>query len=196
MSHEICGDKIIFFDVGHEDGPPNPLEDFDAYGTIWSFSPRHNNFKNPQEIECHPDRVGLSYHEHGNCEWFVKGTKYPPDMRWDGREHAGIWEPDDCLRAEVKGMDQHARRKKMEKYAEEACKIYTEWCNGEVYEGFYNVYLLKKTEDDQPLIEEHYYAEGERVEEDRFGNYYGYEGEQQIQAAIDAVRAKHKKAAA
>jgi hypothetical protein len=196
MEHKIFGDKIVFFELVHDDCPPNPLEDFDGYGTIWSFSQKHVNYKDPREIECDPDRVGLSYYQHGNCLWFVPGTRNCPDMQWDGCEHAGIWEPDEYLLKEVKGLDQRARRKQMEKFAEQACEIYTAWCNGEVYEARARVFKLKKTEDGQEVCEDHYYDDKECIEEDGMGNCFGYEGEKEAQKMIDKMLAKYEKAQA
>ncbi len=188
---KLVGDKVIFYELFRDPYPENPLKDFDGYGTIWSFSTKHINYKNPQEIECHPDRVGLSYYEHGQCRWFVRDELQPPDMQWDGVRHAGIWEPDEALRYEVKGLDDKARRKKMVEFASQACKIYSDWCNGEVYEARYKVYPVKKTEDGQVLREEHYYCDEDCEEEDVMGNCFGSEGVDEAQKMLKEVFEKH-----
>ena len=48
-------------------------------------------------LRKHPRLVPLSYHEHGDCLWDVRGgdsISCCPDMRWDGVIFAGLWIPD------------------------------------------------------------------------------------------------------
>jgi len=137
--HEIVNGHIIFKKIVHDECPGNPLEDCDAMGSIFSFSNRHVNSIKQEQAEAYleeygEDAVFLSYFEHGLCRWGVKGTmSNMPDFRWDGVGTAGLWIPDKCLLEEAKNMKGQERREKMEEWAGQACEVYTQWCNGEVY---------------------------------------------------------------
>lgn len=187
-NHWIAGDFILFVRVEYDECPPNPLEDWDGTGKIYSFNRRHVNFYkgDPRDafgrwrcpecgadeyhldfewyhedgdgekpvIYCHlcdhhtpqsqkddwheefVDLVPLGYFEHGMCLWHVsdeipRGTE--GDYRWDGINFAGFWEPDEVLLKEVEGLGPVDRRKKMVQFARQACDVYTDWCNGQVY---------------------------------------------------------------
>lgn len=116
----------------------NPLDVFDGYGHMRSFSRKHTNFCDRNEFEyiadCNgADLVLLSYFEHGNCLWGVRGTmSNMPDFQWDGVETAGFWVPDAEL-IDTAPQFGPERRAYMEARAAEACRVYTDWCNGETY---------------------------------------------------------------
>lgn len=81
----------------------------------------------------------LSYFEHGNCLWFIRGAKNLPDMRWDGVSRAGIWIPNDETIKTVGSRKDH-----IIKMVNSDLKIYNAMANGEVYELFCSSYVIKK----------------------------------------------------
>jgi hypothetical protein len=138
--------------IGYDsDGLENPAER-DQEWTLYSFSSRHRSYKSPEKLGLSlslnsdgvPDveeDVGLgleeklqnglafwlSYYEHGECCWMLRGGPYPAgvEFRWDGRSLAGllVWKhsPDGLV---VKTYDE--RRKSAEAFLEE----YNDWANG------------------------------------------------------------------
>jgi hypothetical protein len=116
---------------------PNPLEDWDEMGTILSLNRRHRHF-DPDGIDAaiagNPDAGPLSYYEHGLCRWSVAG-ELPPGARcpWDSVAFAGLWLPDALTLASARPYGGSTRRHFMRKRARQACAIYTQWCNGDVY---------------------------------------------------------------
>ena len=116
---------------------PNPLEDWDEMGSILSLNRRHVNF-DPDGIDAaigdNPDAVPLSYYEHGRCLWSVAG-ELPAGARcpWDSVGFAGLWLPDALTLASARNYGGRTRRHFMRKRARQACEVYTQWCNGEVY---------------------------------------------------------------
>lgn len=116
---------------------------------LYSFNRRHASFTDPESLGLgdaldpktgdpkvvNPGlrtklRVGLafflSYYEHGECSWFLKGEGRPGvEFRWDGNRNAGllVWEHDPS----EMGAKTHADRAKD---AESFLDTYTDWCNG------------------------------------------------------------------
>jgi hypothetical protein len=116
---------------------PNPLKDWDEMGTILSLNHRHCNF-DPGGIEAgirnNPDAVPLSYYEHGLCLWSVAGELAAEcRCRWDSVSFAGIWLPDGLTLASARHYGGRTRHHFMRKRARQACEVYTQWCNGEIY---------------------------------------------------------------
>ena len=116
---------------------PNPLKDWDEMGAILSLNRRHYNFDPAgveDAIERNPDAVQLSYYEHGLCLWSVRG-ELPPGARcpWDSRPFAGVWLPDAQTLASARNYGGRTRYHFMRKRARQACEVYTQWCNGDVY---------------------------------------------------------------
>lgn len=139
---EETEDKILVGYLVQDEDCQNPCEDQDGMGHIRSFSNRHINNIDPQEaeilLESDPDIVPLSYFEHGQCLWDVCGGERIggcPDMRWDGVRFAGIWIPDDCCREEIKlaGRSKAKKRARAVELAEQCCREYTSWANGDCW---------------------------------------------------------------
>lgn len=172
---ELGHDYVAFVRVDNDECPVNPLDDCDGMGTIYSFNQRHGSFKHPDQLEDDPDRVALSYFEHGNCLWGVQGTMTNmPDFRWDGTYQAGVWYPDDVIRAEAKSqkLEGQPRQEWMAKQAESACETFTQWCNGEVY--FWGVVVYKSRRNDKLLYNaKSDYRFDEPILEESTGGYYG-----------------------
>ena len=119
--------------IDYDQGCECPTE----YGAwdMHSFSSRHCNFKNPDEL--FPANIGLrrklkcgtafilSYFEHGYCMWSLSGEG--PQCRWDTAQFAGILIYKDPVKYLPKGW--HKRAEMARSFLEE----YTKWCNGEIY---------------------------------------------------------------
>lgn len=152
-------DKIIVGYLVQDEDCPNPCEEIDGMGQIRSFSHRHINNIGVSEatdlLESDPDVVPLSYFEHGQCLWDVQGGERIgrcPDMRWDGTRFAGVWIPDDCCRDEIKyvGKNKAKRRLRAVELAEQCCRVYTAWANGDCWGVCVDTFDKdgKKTNDD------------------------------------------------
>jgi hypothetical protein len=120
-----------------DDEAPNPLEDWSEMGTILSLNRRHGNF-DPDGIEDaignNPDAVPLSYDEHGLCRWSVAG-ELPTGARdlWDSVAFAGLWLPDAATLASARPYGGRTRQLFLRQRARQACNVYTQWCNGDIY---------------------------------------------------------------
>jgi hypothetical protein len=152
------GNFTITVEVGYDQNCDNPLDN-DGMGSIRSLSRRHSNSIGAEEFEAltgfnpatgefkggDQDAVVLSYFEHGNHLWFVKGeTPCGVEYRWDGVRVAGVWQPDDVLLQEVKGLTPAKRLAKMVEFARQACTEFTAWGNGECY--YFNVKVVDENE--------------------------------------------------
>lgn len=149
--------KIVVGYLCHDEDCQNPCEDQDGMGHIRSLSDRHINSISMEEaqslLESDPDVVPLSYFEHGNSIWGVAGSMdHYPDMRWDGVKFAGVWVPDKCCRDEIAlvGKNKAKRRLRAIELAEQCCKEYTSWCNGDCWGVCVDVFDLvgKRLSDD------------------------------------------------
>ncbi len=122
--------------VFHDLDAANPLEDCEM-GIILSLSSRHVNY-HPGSVddllENNPDAVPLNYYEHGLCRWSVAG-ELPAHLRcpWDSVSFAGIWLPDAETLVSARNYGGRTRQHFMRKRARQACDVYTQWCNGDVY---------------------------------------------------------------
>lgn len=178
--HKVISGHILFEKIMGDTDPSNPLEDWDATGTIHSFSSRHVNSIDESGLEelqeeHGEDVVFLSYFEHGNCLWGVKGTMNGmPDFRWDGVGTAGVWVPDKYLLEEAEGLEPEARREKMVEWAKQACEVYTLWCNGEVYGVEVKVYKAKYSEDGDLYDQEEDYRFETPVYDSSCWGFFGY----------------------
>jgi len=138
MRYEIVPDC----DSEHEN--PTEWSDWEPI----SFSNRHINYKEPGDvgvkgIDSYGDVVAtqrlqrkldsntafiLSYFEHGDSVWFLKGHGAPgTDCRWDGRRIAGI------LRWNGKARDIGKTLEEREENAKLFIESYTQWRNGDVW---------------------------------------------------------------
>lgn len=193
VTFQVVGDYIIFLYLNYDEWAPNPLEDTDGMGTIYSFHTGHVNYKHPDKLEEDDDRVFLSYFEHGLCRWGVQGTMdLMPDFRWDGVRIAGVWYPDMDVRS-VANQDElagQARKEWMKQRASDACDIFTQWCNGEVY--FCSVYVYPARYEGGRLYNQlDDYRFSEAVLEDSYGCCYGLKQLQEyIQCTMEFFREK------
>lgn len=188
--HTIIQNQLIAFVSFHYDeSAVNPCEDFDGFGDIKSLSTKHLNNITIEEIEGmledpinKEQMIPLSYFEHGQCKWGVKGSMSSmPDFNWDGVNFAGVWIPDDeCIKsvdiwekeAKEKG-EEFNRNKKFEEMAKGACETYTSYCNGEVYGYNIELYRLQFDDDLEPIEDHCDYSEMDQLYEDSCWGFYG-----------------------
>ena len=120
--------------IGYDQDCESPSE-YDGW-TPHSFSPRHINFKHPDDLPDLTEKLEkglafvLSYYEHGRCLWFRGGTSTPPgvEFQWDGTRTAGvlIWDEDEV---NLGGRTYEERAKDADAFLE----TYTAWANGDCY---------------------------------------------------------------
>jgi hypothetical protein len=199
----IFNDRIAFASIANDESAPNPLDDDDSNGAIYSFNSRHPNFIGRvngliERFEAQPDVVRLGYFEHGQRAWFISPDEEfaPPitagvEFRWDGRRYAGLWVPNDeakrNIEAFVAGNPLMPRREIVVKYAAAVCEEYTSWINSEVYH--YRVTAYEALRDSEGTIiedEQHYAEHAQPVYEDACGGYYTEDALQEnVRAALE-----------
>lgn len=112
-----------------DDNSINPFEDWDGIGKI-IFHPKAryscNTDMTYQEAKETKFSVPLSAYIHGGISLSVLGEGYR--CQFDTSDYIAVWVPDQ-KNAPVK------RHKKAQEYARQACKIFNQWANGDVY-GF------------------------------------------------------------
>ena len=193
------GKHIVFVTTAQDTTAENPCEDIDGMGMVYSFCRRHGNFLKdfefPEKSELetalrahfNDDIVMLGYFEHGQCDWHVRGNKPPGtevDYRFDGVETAGVWVPDAEVRktADGKKLRGADRTDWMVEQAAACCKVYSQWCNGEVYGYGIAVYEAKHAEPGDLYDDERDYRYDEAVWED---SCYGFYGWKDLEQALD-----------
>ena len=187
----IQNQLIAFVSFHYDETAENPCENWDGFGDIRSLSTKHINNISIEEVEELIENtadgkeqvIPLSYFEHGQCRWGVKGTMNSmPDFSWDGVNFAGIWIPDkECIasvdiwekEAKEKG-EEFSRKQKFIEMARAACETYTSYCNGEVYGYQLELYRLQFDENDPVALEEYddYFSE-EQLFEDSCWGFFG-----------------------
>jgi len=152
--------QIAFVSLVQDECGVNPCIDWDGFGTFHSLGRRHHNH-NEQCLEIlkkDKDAVALSYFEHGNSLWMVAELPSPAgvEFQWDGTRMAGVWEPDNVIKktADDEGLKPGTpeRRAWMVKQAEDACVIYTYWCNGQIFG--YQIEIFDKRESDGEVYDD------------------------------------------
>ena len=187
---------ILFKKIVVDDCPENPLKAMDSVGVIHSFSNKHASFKHPDDLPECPDKVFLSYYEHGLCRWSVEGEIHSGNCHhwaWDGVERAGAWLPDKYLLelAEQSGLKPGSkeRAKKMKEWASCACELYTAWCNGEVYGINVYAYPVRKSKNGETYDQLDDYRHEDAVYEDDCYGYYGNSAaEEALKESVEAAK--------
>lgn len=155
----VRGRRIIFACIVHDENAPDPLEN-DGAGRIISFSRRHSNADtiadgvrklqgDPEDDGAgrDPYAVALSYFEHGACQWSVRGEHPAREnalyWRFDGVDTAGVWYPDDAAREDIDTHPEADRYARAVELARQACTVFTDWSNGDVFGYTVDVYEVK-----------------------------------------------------
>ena len=125
--------------------PENPFEDWDAMGKFyhWKDHGQDELLKycellgydpdTREEIgKEHPDAVRIDKYEHSGVSYSVSGEGYY--CRWDTSSTWAVWFPDDCLKEDLTRFKTKAKRRaRCIELARQACKLFNQWANGEVY---------------------------------------------------------------
>ena len=190
--------KTVKLTIDNDPDTENPCEQ--GGWVVHSFGRRHSSFAEPSSLglgeldefgEPKVHDIGLrrkldagtafllSYFEHGNCTWSLKGEG--TQCRWDSVRVAGllVWSgsPKDCGYSNSPDGKWHKECWKTdyesrEKNAREFLKAYTEWCNGSCY-----CYSLVE------------YDEATGVEGEHVDSCSGYIGDESLVSAIkEAVK--------
>jgi len=171
---------IGFARIYYSEGASNPLPDT-GFGRIISFNPSHSTHR-PELLEeslANPRAMLLSYFEHGNCQWWVRGEgAAPPDMQWDGTSVAGVWVP---------GPDNEALSGEILRQAEYDCRLFTAWCNGEVYDMHVTVYTARSAPSGQLLDRLSDYRFDEPLREASETEVYNLDGEGEMLAVLNEM---------
>jgi len=147
IRHVEAGDHICFYGINYDEC--YRLDDeHEFFGYFYSFNTRHVNYCDPEDLpEKNAEyRVSLDYHEHGLSAWAPSASSGLPDCRFDTVNGAGFWYPHEDLIAEyVKEFDGDKGKinDKLLELAKEMCEMYSDWCNGHVYEVFAYAYEKK-----------------------------------------------------
>lgn len=151
------GKHIAFVCLEYDEFSDNPLKDSAWYGYIISLERRHSSYDAEQFSKSYKNKdcVVLSYFEHGDCIWAPAG-KLPAGANcpWDSVNTAGLWLPNECIMRELDQLGKPGskrRRDRVEKLAEEACKVFTEWCNGNIYAYSVEVFEARYAESGELL---------------------------------------------
>ena len=193
--HLIVDDKIVFVSVDYDPNPLNPLEDFDGVGRIIQLrrsTPQQDIELAENALANDPDAVELSYYEHGSSLWYVRerGGKFVlPDRHWDGVDRAGVWLPDKSVldSAETLGLVKGSkeRRKWMLDQAENACRLFTAYLNGDVFGYSVAVYRVRHDDRGEPYDRLSDYRRDEPIYEDERSGFFETDYmEEQIREAV------------
>ena len=133
----------LIINLWNDDCPECP-NDYDGW-KAYSFSSRHGNSKDPDEVGFEEDEDGnhlpdkelqakldsglafmLDYYEHGLCSWSLAGAG--PQCRWDTSRMAGllVWEDEEDAIGAKTPEDRRGD-------ATAFINRFTQWCNGQVY---------------------------------------------------------------
>jgi hypothetical protein len=130
--------------LSYDNDPENPFENSEGNGDFfhWKDYGREQLEKYCELLgydidtrekigKDNPDAVRIDKYEHSGIAYSVFGEGR--QCRWDTSSTWAVWYPDNVLLEELKGLKGNARRKKCIEYARQACELFNEWCNGEVY---------------------------------------------------------------
>jgi hypothetical protein len=136
--HTVLGRRIVFVRKSPDLDPWSPLED-DGMGEIVTFdreSTTSDRERAVHELNTNPDAVPLAATGYGCCRGWQVG----------GREPDGVWVPDQALLQEVSGTAGPGRRSRMLAYAAQACGVFTQYLQGDVYGYEVQVYTARKAQ--------------------------------------------------
>lgn len=139
-----------------------------------------------------PDAVELSYYEHGNRLWYVRGRGghfILPYREWHGVDRAGVWIPDDSVLENTKAPDLAdgfpERLRWMVEQAEHACELYTAFLNGAVFGYEISSFKVRRDSAGEICMDPEEYDDKHLFEDSCFG-FFDRDG---LEDAIeDAVR--------
>jgi len=160
-------EDVFFVVIENDDSGENPASGENDECVIHSLGTRHTNH-NPHKIESiikkykgakRKPYVMLSYYEHGNCVWSIRGEG--PKCEFDSVDTAGLFYAGKVFIKENSKVSDEEFNAKLMDYARQTCTEYTAWCNGSIYK--YTIYKARYDKEidtdffeyqDQDLLEE------------------------------------------
>jgi hypothetical protein len=153
-----------------DNDPLNPFENDEGMGDFfhWKDYGREQLLKycealgyDPETREKigkeNPDAVKIDKYEHSGISYSVSGEGR--QCRWDTSSAWAVWLPNNCLLEDLKRFKtKETRRKRCIELARQACEVFNQWADGEVY------CIVKETFDHNK----------KQIDYDVVGGYYGY----------------------
>ena len=149
--------------------PENPFENDEGLGNFYHWNNDREEFLKYCEAlgydhnttekigKENPDVVKIDKYEHSQVYYSVEGEGY--NCQWDTSHSWAVWLPNNCLLEDLKRFKTKAsRRKRCIELARQACEIFNQWANGEVY----------------CIVKENFDTNKEQIDYDVVGGYYGY----------------------
>jgi hypothetical protein len=154
--------------ITYDMNPDNPFENQDGMGNFyhWDNSKELDKYcellgydKDTREkiSKENKDAVRIDKYEHSGISYSVSGEGR--NCQWDTSNTWAVWYPDKCLLYELKNLKGQTRRKKCIEYARQACELFNQWANGEVY----------------CIVKETFNHNKESLDYDIVGGYFGRE---------------------
>jgi len=192
----VLDDVIIFVLIDYEQGSENPLEAWHAMGRITScnYADRWSQqYQSPEEVEEYllydADTVPLVRGGSGDgMRWTAKSR--PTGQILEFGRIDGFWEPDEdtCREAQEAGhaVGTPERLAFMFGRAESTARVYSQWCNGEVYYFRVEAYRVRRDDDGEPFDEEHDYRRDTPLFEESCGGIYEDDDDKYIERTLQA----------
>jgi uncharacterized protein YbaR (Trm112 family) len=152
----------------YDNNPENPFEFSEGNGIFYHWKERgreelekycellgYDPETREQTGKENPDAVRIDKYEHSGITYSVAGEGR--NCRWDTSSTWAVWYPDNCLLDELKGLKGKTRRNKCIEYARQACELFNQWCNGEVY----------------CIVKETFNQNKEQIDHDIVGGFFG-----------------------
>lgn len=108
--------------------------------------------------EDDPLAVRIDKYEHSGIAYFIEGEGR--NCRWDTSHCWAVWYPNKTLLEDINTCrTKQAKRKRAVELARQACEVFNQWVNGNVY----------------TIVKETYNKDKEQINYDCIGGYFGYE---------------------
>lgn len=131
----------------------NGKEEYLKYCKALGYNPNTREKEEKENLYA----VEIDKYEHGNIYYSVKGEGY--QCKWDTSRGWAVWLPDEeCIKDIERFKTEKTRRKRAVGLARQACEIFNQWANGQVY----------------CIVKEIYNKNKEQIDYDVVGGYYGY----------------------
>lgn len=130
-------------------------EELSEYCRALGYDPETHE---PNGEPVNPDAVRIDKYEHSQVYYSVSGEGH--ECRWDTSHDWAVWLPNKCLLDDLKRFRTKAtRRKRCVELARQACEVFNQWANGDVYVTVQETYDKNK----EPLVC------------NNVGGYFGYD---------------------
>lgn len=121
----------------------NPFENWDGQGRFYCWDNGKEEYSRYCELlgydpysrepdgDPDPDAVKIDKYEHSCIYYSVSGEG--TQCRWDTSKGWAVWYPDKAILDSIKDLTGQARRDKIVELARQACELFNQWANGDVY---------------------------------------------------------------